>query len=322
MKQFLLLAFIAITLTSYSQINVGPELSNVQTSRFGHKMEEFNADDLKAMKFSTTYFIYRESDEKHLPELKKTLTDVWELTELKFISYDEYEAMPFMENASFFSISGLIYSQNGASSSYLYLTLNMRINGVVKTFCRIDLHPHFPGYQMAMYANTDEKMAELFYYLYGPDAVIYNWNLQFLKNSFQFINEKLKNAELFWMFEDIKYEDLSMLKNKTLYIPDYNMIRFSSFSGDESVKFKEKDLLKKYPYPYKVIPMNEFQTLAAQSNEPIYYLSMVRSSMDKFIAIFEANSGEMAYYNYSKLAYGLKENDFKELKKAIEFEEK
>lgn len=317
MKNSILITFLLFNIFAFGQINVGPKLLNVPQSILGYRKTNFIPSDITALQNSKTYFVYREADLDNMNELKKQLSEAWKLTELSFISFDDYVASPLEENASYFTVSGLHYQQNGSSSIYLYLTLNMQIDGQNKIFSRIDLHPNYEAMSRAMSARTDSDKAEFIKYMYSSESQIYNWNLLFLKNSLQFINSKLEKSELFWMFETNEYKNMEALKTKTLYIPDYALIRFGAFSGGETQKQDVNKLLKKYPYPYKVVTIKELEKLVQESSNPIYYLSYVRCNIDKYVTVFEAKTGDMMYYNYTKVSYNLKNDDFKKLKKAV-----
>ncbi len=311
MKKTLFISLLFVNLFSFAQINVGPE------EQVSLKKKKFDVADLAALKKTTTYFVYRESDVDDLKTFKQTLSDAWQYTPIEFISYEQFTEGKFDENASFFSIKGLYRLNGNLQTIQYYLTLNMKSKAGLKTFCRIEMHSDWPSAYKAQSATTDKAKNQVLKNLY-TDAKIYNWNLPFLKNTLQFVDEKLDNSEEFWMFSKGEYKDISMLKKETLYVPDYVFIKFNKFSGDESKKIDAEDIFKNYPYEYKVLPIDEINQMIATSSKPVYYLSMVRSSTDMYITVFDGVSGEAVYYNYAPVSYNISSDDTKELLKAID----
>lgn len=309
--------FIFTLLVSYSifgQINVGP-IEHVKRNT-----GEFEQADLEKLQSTKTLFVYRESDNDDLNLFKTTLQEAWDYTELEFISYDEYLANTYDDTYSFFTIGGLHKVKTSSSGTvteltYIYLSLWMNDGDEELYFSRMDLYPTFPTYEKANeYISRDNE--KFMRYLY-EESTLHNWNISYLKNTLQFINKKLVNAEEHWVFNSETYSSLSDLKKDTLYIPEYTKIKFAMFSGDESQRHKVKKLMKKYPYPYKVLPMSEITEKITNSTKPVYYLSYIKSCTDKYISIFEGLSGELLYSDYSPMSYNIKHKDLGKLADAI-----
>ncbi len=311
MKKTLFISLLLVNTLSFTQINVGPEIE------VSIKKKKFDEADLAALKKTTTYFVYRESDVDDLKNFKQTLSEAWQYTPIQFVSYDEFTAGNLEANSSFFTINGFYRLNGNLQTIQYYLTLSMKVKGVLKSFCRIDLHTDWPSALKAQSATSTKAKNEVTKHLY-TNAKIYNWNLPFLKNALQFVDQKLDNSEEFWMFSKGEYKNVSMLKKETLFVPDYVFIKFNKFSGDESKRIDEGDVFKNYPYEYKVLPVDELNDLIAKSSKPVYYLSMVRSSTDMYITVFDGVSGEAVYYNYAPVSYNISSDDTKELMKAID----
>jgi hypothetical protein len=113
-----------------------------------------------------------------------------------------------------------------------------------------------------------------------------------------------------WLYED--FEDdaaLAKLKIATLYVPDNVLVKFDKFSGDESQRHDPKELLADYPYPHRLVSAPELEQILASAKGPTYVFDYVKGSTDKFVTIFERQSG-MVYRHYSSVSYNLDSDDF------------
>lgn len=313
--RMVIITLIFLTHTNiFGQINVG-SIEHVKLNA-----GEFEQVNLNKLKSSKTLFIYRDSDTANLESFKSMLDEVWDYTELEFISYKEYSTNTYDENYSFFTI-GWDHKETTSSigmnseNTYIYLTLWMNKENEKLTFCRIELYPTFTTYQNpVMYS---EKYVNLMMKYIYEETILHNWNLLYLTNALQFVNEKLTKSYEHWLFKSAVYADISFLKNDTLYIPEYALTIFDAFTGDESEKQNMNKLVKKYPYPYKFLSIEELSNKVLNSEKPFYYLSYIKSSSDKFVSIVNTKTGELLYSDYSAGSYNLKDKDFNKLAKKI-----
>lgn len=321
-KPFALIVAYLISFSTFAQIAVGP------TELVGPSQKKFDKKNLEKFKSVKTYFVCRDTDdiEKFNIELKK----VWNVSEIEVIPFSEFKTMEH-DNAAFFSLGGLDRTlttfrsnraTNGISASERansYYYLNLWMMGKSKkgkperlSFARIELFPAFKDFQgMAVSQNAMD-------YLYN-ESTLKNWNLGFLKTYLGAINKDLKKGEERWLYENEYSDKLSLLETKTLYVPDYILTKFNMFNGDESTVRDAGSLFKKYEYKYKVVSTEELSELIINSNEPIYFLSYVKSSTDKYIYIFESQSSNILYSKYKPMSYNLKKSDLKDLSKAIKY---
>jgi hypothetical protein len=148
---------------------------------------------------------------------------------------------------------------------------------------------------------------------------IRNWGEGILKNYLQNLMTALNKKEqrdLYKYFPDTS--ELKNLKNQTIYVPDYVLIKFNKFTGDESKKHDAKDIFKDYSFNYELISTNELNNKILSSTEPFYYLVYIKSSTDKYISVINSKTGEYVYTKYTPISYNIGSKDLKELAKAIE----
>ena len=307
MRNIFIFTIILLNFSVFGQINIGSDELKILSSR------PFEQSDLNSLKSSTTLFVYRDCDKKNLDFFKSCLKEAWDFSQLEFISYDEFRTKKYDENYSFFTIGGLHKVKTSSSgmvseSTYIYLKLWMNKGGEEMIFSQIFLYPTFQTYQKAgSYSESSFAMIDFLY----NEAILHNWNPIFLKNYLQYINQKLTKSEVRPLFKkEVNKEALQQLKNDTLYVLDYSLIKFNPKTGDESERFNTEELLNKYPYPYKIVSIEEFKFKDINSKKPLFYLSHVKSNAILFFSVFNSKTGEILYASNSIVSYNLNRNDF------------
>ncbi len=322
-----------------AQVGVGP----IEKVRL--KPGEFEKADLEKLKASKTVFICRDSDD--LEAMEKAIKEVWTVTEISVVPYSQVEEID-TEKTSVFSIVGwhtettFVKEQKpgisfGSDSSYdnvhIYLNLWMTAKGKKdkknkkrkkskkskkdnvgkKSYCNIMLHPVFDDFAALIGDRSDDAID----YIY-KEATLKNWTPGFIKNYLKNVNDLLEKEQERWLYEsDKKNKQLARLKGKILYIPDYALVKFNKFTGDESKRLKESKIFKAYPYKYKIVSAEELSKKILESEKAIYYLMYVKSSSNKFISVYNSKTGAIIYRKYKGASYNLKDGDMKDLAKAI-----
>ncbi|MBS3913027.1 MAG: hypothetical protein KG003_00860 [Bacteroidetes bacterium] len=306
------LLFIAFT-PCYSQINVG----SLEFPSF--KPGEFDKGDLAKFKETTTVFVYRDSDKADLNLWKKELGKVWDVTDLEFMSYSQYASAKIEGDHSYMTMGGIIKVSNNSTFTHIYLNLWMAIKGKKKTFARIELSPEFKTYNefydKLMWKKDEEKEAAT-KYLYS-EAKFFNWYLGYIRNAMHEVSSLLKAEKYRGLFIHKEVKNLELLKKDTLFIPDYALIEYNKWNGKEDERIDIVKVMKKYPYPYKVIEDDALKTRLLDSTKTTYYLSYIKSSADKFVNIVEGKTGTFMYCKYVAMSYYLKEKDIETLIKAM-----
>ncbi len=287
-------------------------LGQISVSLKEKKVKHINEEYLENLKNSKTIFVFRDEDEENLDQLISSLENVWNYTELEFLSYDEYKTSEFTEDYSFFTIKGY-YSSYGkidgtkTENTHIYLLLWKKINGKQRVFSRIELSPDHDTFLEARQCLIDRSnfMSTLY-----NKSTVYNWNIANLTNALQLVNKQLEIREERSRFKSDFTDELIKLKKDTLYVADYTLVKIGKNHEPEK-------LLKKYDYAYKVVSIEELETLVTTSNKPIYYLSYVHSSTDKFVNVVNSKTGDIIYANYQPISYNIKSKDLGELNRAI-----
>ncbi len=205
-----------------------------------------------------------------------------------------------------------------SETTKIYLTLSITNEvGIKQYYARIDLYQDIYAYGKLseLSAESNSKVLD---YLYN-DGIFYNWNIGYLKNAIQFVNDKLSKSETHWIYENIITNDFQKIKNETLYILDYSInMQLMDKSNEKRFIKHEKKILGNYPYQYKIIDSKELDKMII-SKESFLYLTCIKSGSNKFITITDANSSKKIYLKYiiMGLSPGMKKGHFDGLVKDL-----
>jgi len=247
----LLFAFLLMSTPSWGQIYV--------KSFEAEDALPYEKEALKRLKSSKVLFVYREDDDP--VELQKVLDEVWDLSEIQLISYEDYKSQKVKPEFVFY-----IYSSIGPNSTlsgarnqgYTLIALNLSTKafdkkGREKTviICRIELSTDHEVLNYSGNKNYDD-------FLYS-DAQIRNWEIGYLKSYLKYANDLLKSNK----GKDLKSppeiytNEITTLTRKTLYIPEIIFELNKPKEGGKKTHTTEDKLLKYFPHQYKLINMEE-----------------------------------------------------------------
>jgi hypothetical protein len=97
---------------------------------------------------------------------------------------------------------------------------------------------------------------------------------------------------------------MEALRNSTLYVTDNVALEFGWVKKTEAPVADPKALFAKYPYRYELISSADLDHKLMTETEPFYYMVYVRSSLEKYIAIYKSDTGEMIYADYDAKRLG------------------
>lgn len=315
--KILLTAIITLIISNYSfaQINVGPlELVKMNPGNF-------SKEALTKFKSSKTVFVYRENDD--IAKLELAIKEVWKVTEISFVAFSKMNTIN-LENTSIFSIRGVNTTTSNMSSgmnydnTHIYLSLWMqgksnKGKNTTEFYSRVELHPTSVDYSKV----TGSRSKDALEYLYN-DGQLKNWNVGFLKIYLKNVNDLLTDETERWLFQtDKKNPEAKKLQTKTLYVPNYALVDYAMMTGDESKRLEEDNIFKSYPYKYELIDSDELSKKIIDSKEPFYYMVYTKSSTDKYITVYNSQTGAIVYSKYKPLSYNLKDSDLKDLAKSV-----
>lgn len=147
---------------------------------------------------------------------------------------------------------------------------------------------------------------------YDGGGHIRNWGPGFLKNYLQRLTALLNDGKETKLNKElINYNKLQPLRKQTLFVPDYVMIKFGKWTGNESKRHTEKDIFEFYKLKYSIIPTSELSDKILNEKEAFYYLLYIKSSTDKYINVVNSLTGDVIYSSYDIGSYNISYRDLK-----------
>lgn len=286
------LLFLLTSINLTAQVEVGI------TSKNGNK-NNFSSTDLIQIKNSK---LLVDVPETSRDAFSSALSAVWEISDFTF-STDDNTDNTGNNNELICSIS-IEQSQSGQSFvSFCDITRKNHL-GESERIAR------FPLQMSSSLTNKLRSQAEgsdLRSIVYA-DPDFHNITSGILELNLMAINNQLSLGKTIWLDEDIsKGHLLGNLKDGTLHIPSYCLIKPRHITGNEEVLNEEK-LMKKYPYSWDVnrdTGEGRFRLLSAQTGSTMY------------IGIIDNISGQIIYQTKKSNQFNLRRSDFKEIAKEI-----
>lgn len=300
-----------------------------------------NSKEIARLNGRSTYIVMNDTASPAAQAYKEIFRKYWTITPVIFIQYHDIMAY-LAPDAAFFTIGGY-----ETTSTFTHMTSDgMMHNGLsyTNTHLYLELWLCDPK-ELAKWQNRKKKSDELpetiktqlariefftdFPSLSDPDLLyksdydggghIRNWGPGYLKTDLQMLMQLLSKGKDRNLFETVENKKaLKALKKQTLYVPDYLLIKFGKFTGDETKRHEEKDIIGDYKYPYKMVDNEELNRLILDDKIPVYYLVYIKSSTDKFITVYNSQTGEMLYNDYTPVSYNIKGKDLGKLMDAIQ----
>lgn len=286
---------------------------------------KISAEEMTKFKQSTTYFVLQEKDYAQEELFREAIAKVWTITPFKIIKPQEMSNLD--ENkSSFFFFGGFVTVRQGRSTvtyhphlSYdlFMFATNKKGKAEQNMLGKILLHLDGESYRyVARYANGNNKQfsEKVIPFLYR-EAEMQNWTPQMLSGYLKVINDGLASGTLRSVFEEYTdQEGIKDLKNQTLYIPNYVNTKFNMFTGAEKeTETDESEEQSAYTFSNKYLDAKEIAQTAGGQNKAYAYLSYIKSSTDKFVSVFDGQSGKLLYTAYTPVSYNFKSKDLKRI---------
>lgn len=315
LKCILLLVFFSIN--SFSQISVGK-------SHIG-KSVDLKPKDYEQIKSRKTLFVIQGYTVREFHEM---ISEVWSLNTFEVITKDEYDLNTDQYNwgnYAIFDVHGQVitrYTKSGAGVEYLYLNYRYFYYDEIKTNKKGKTEGKYNQLASIFLSGDAESMWKFIREKnYGElKSGLHNYKLGYLKNYFQFVNEKLKSQTTNFAYtDDFDKNKIKVLKNVTLYVPDYMKIKYNGWTRKDTELENPDELFKKYEYKYEFIDSDELSEKILDTKEDFYYLTYVKVNANKFVNVVNGKTGEVIFslHDSGLGAYHLKEKDFGKLNDAV-----
>lgn len=324
MKKIVTLLLMVSGISLHAQIQIGS--NEIPTMNRPGKISNSQLADFKK---TTTVFTLQFKDYEQKAQFEQAIASVWKITPFKIVKPDDLGKY-MGKGYSVFSFGGVSVQQQwkdiAPSSMHLSYDLwlpEQKNNGNVKQayLAKIWLSPSNTSvFENKKNSNSRQKSysQKMLSFIYS-EAVFYNWSPGYLKGYLKLVNDRLEKGAELGPYSDFEDENkLAKLRKDTLYIPEYVFIQFNKFTGKEHLEMPENgELQKYYPYPHRVVTTDELNQLILSGNS-VKYLVYVKSSTDKFVDVYDGQSGELLYAEHESMSYNFKEKDLKEIAKEVD----
>lgn len=341
-KHLLLFLYCLLISVSYSQVNIGKSKSPINLYVSDLKQAEFDS-----VKNSPTYFVV--PNQFDYENFKQVIGEVWTLNKLSFISEKEYKD----NKKSFFATGNTVIAlvdknyqkikeniSTGASHTTAeYVSFKFRVNHFLsveknkKGKLKIDFfnvaEVFFTAsikYRSDLIASSSRQSVLMLGKTFGKEKAIdksgikepdfYNFNLGYIKNYFQIVNDKLEK-NINFKIEDgfVDKIKIKSLKNQTLYAPDWFLRKYNPLNGDLKKIIEPDEIFNTYQSEYKIISNKELNDKILAGDE-FYYLNYTQFNQTKVISIINSLSGEIIYLKEDG-SYNIKDSDLKSINKLV-----
>jgi hypothetical protein len=303
MRSNVLFLFCLIACSLSAQINIGSSQMPI-----GSDPGKWRPGQLEALRRSTTLVFLRPSEASQVEAVQAKLNQIWTISKIEVHTSDRRkeavdahpgEALSFLElHSNVIGVDHVPY--------YYYAYIQLQMDGgtdkkgrsIVDTYARVELHPsaHTLNEGIIHYNDGLDLYAQ---------AQLDNFTPGLLVNYAKYINDQLEKGASRNLYSTFKNEGaMGALRNSTLYVTDNVALEFGWVKKTEAPVADPKALFAKYPYRYELISSADLDHKLMTETEPFYYMVYVRSSLEKYIAIYKSDTGEMIYADYDAKRLG------------------
>lgn len=325
MKKILPMAItVFLSYSTLAQVNIGRSVQ--PTNLYIRDIDDVHFD---ALENSTTYFIVPETLD--FADIKQIMTDLWTYNNIVFIPSEDYVKEDLIKKGNTiirihdtgFKLEREKYGQNRTVGTWFaykfeliyYEDVTVNKKGKIKPqtleLADIIFTPSM-RFRYEMQPGYDEKKAQNV----KDEPDIYNFQLGFIKNYFQILNKTLTERNTLDLKKEfIDDSKLKLLKDQTLFAPDWILKQVAPFSGHMTKVLEPNDLFKDYNYNYQLISAEALNDKILNEEE-FYYLMHTQFNEHQILSIIDSVSGEIIY-STEKKSYNISSKDIKDISKNI-----
>lgn len=320
---FTVLFFIIFSATA--QVSIGRSVS--PTNLYIRGIHEKYFDFLET---STSYLIVPESLD--FESTKSIISDVWTYNDIVFVAAEDYDEDRLMEKGNaIIRIHDTGYSMQREQHGRATRTVNSWFAYKFELIAYYDVTVNKKGkknpdvlkladicftqsmhHRYKMQPTYKEKKAESF----KDEPDFYNFQLGFIKNYFQILNKGLTERRTLDLEEKVIDEsNIKLLKNQTLFAPEWILKRVNPFTAILKKVETPEDLFEDYDYSYEMLSHDELNNKIL-SGEEFYYLMHTQFNEHQILSIINSVTGAIIY-SAEKKSYNISSKDIRGISKAI-----
>lgn len=295
--------------------------------------------DVEAFRNTTTVFYIQAGDADRKAEFETALRSVWTITPFIVATPDEMGQYDDGHKYSEAGFGGYIVqrtSRSGMVTTNTHLSYDFEITDYNKKgkesgrtlLARFLLSPDDRTLMQSRFmAPSRMQRREMTRTLYTT-SVFSNWGPGYLRSYAKVINDALLAKTRRRIFSGLKDDALAAVARDTLFLPISLKNRYSGLTGiereaeadddDDDDKGAKDDMRSAYPFKAQFVDDETLQRRILTATKPVYYVTYVRSSADKHVAVFNGQTGQQLYAEYTPISYNFKAKDLRKVGKAID----
>ncbi|WP_183579653.1 hypothetical protein HDF18_24640 [Mucilaginibacter sp. X5P1] len=285
-----------------------------------------DARKLDNIRNGTTYVMVKNVNFPDANRYLSALQENWTLTKnIRLLSGNDPD-VNISPGDSFLSLEATYVTENNTTNIYYYLCFWTCKDKFFKKDRALKQSDEDPIACIALSVSPEAFISRSFSKIrdffndmdFDGGGALYNWSPGMLKNYMQQLTILLCAGKKIKAYDDItNKEQLPELANSTLYLPDFNFIKYNTFVGNDTGTYDASNVLADYHAPYKVVTKKGLDSLILNENKPIYYLLFIKDSSSKIVCVINSGTGETIYSRHTSLSFNLKSGDLKDLYKTM-----
>ncbi|MEZ4802571.1 MAG: hypothetical protein R2797_07330 [Gelidibacter sp.] len=324
MKKIILWCLLITYVSLEAQVSIGRTVS--PTNLYIRDIDDKYFDFLDQ---TITYFVVPESLDYEAT--KKIISDVWTYNKINFIAETDYDENNLMEKGNtIIRIHDkgyqMVRDRNGYKTTVnswfaykfeliSYYNVEVKKKGkkdpdilkLAEVFFTQSMHNRYE-----MQPSYNKKAAKEI----SDEPDFYNFFLGYIKNYFQILNKGLMDRKKIDLTDKvIDQSKMVLLKEKTLYAPQWILKRVAPFTGKLKSIDKAEELFEDYNYKYKLLSYDDLNNKIL-SGDDFYYLMNTQFNEHQILSIINSVTGEVIYSSERK-SYNINDKDLKEISQAI-----
>ncbi|AUC76623.1 hypothetical protein [Olleya sp. Bg11-27] len=307
-----------IAFITFLNLNAQVRIGDFQISKYAFsKVSKKQIDEFKKSK---TFFVVDEKLQITKAQFEEILGDVWTITPFEVIEEKNLKENMKEEN-SFFRYNSFLVTTTGrnVTSTKAFIVFDLFMPKNIK-FKKKNRFKWKPNRLAAIYFVPDiaarKEIVLQNKKVYGD---LLNYRIGYIKNYFEYINNKLLNYESFEFYDDHELKNqLRKLKKNKLYFSKDFIYGYNAFSIDEKKSYLPEELFKEYKFDYEVIPSSVLNDkILNNKGEDFFYLSYSQINPNKIVSIVNGKNGEIIYSRHTKISFNLKPKDLRFISKML-----
>ena len=283
--------------------------------------KDANSKALDKIKDGHTYVVVNDLNFPGSVEFLRVLKKYWTLTKgVDYLNASDLKANLKAGDSYFSIVTYFMNNGAGGSAVFYYLSLWIPTEKSLREDRKFDIKDQneIADIYVAVHANVGERIGVPVLPFDGAGRIS-NWNPGTLKNNLQQLTAWFQTGR-YLSNDKADKEQLKLLKDQTLYVPDENFYTTTFFYKTGRYNDAEiANIFSGYKANYKVITSRELGDRILADTEPFFYLlHITQTGRGTITEVVNSRTGEIIYSSHHvTFSHNLDSGDLKDLYKKV-----